>query len=38
MTDAAPSHKTLYRWEKRKSALDQPSKPTKNGRTIEKFV
>ncbi|UJR25206.1 hypothetical protein I4U23_006558 [Adineta vaga] len=30
MNDAAPSHKTLYRWEKRQSALDKPSKPTKN--------
>ncbi|CAF2748936.1 unnamed protein product [Rotaria sp. Silwood2] len=30
MNDAAPPHKTLYRWEKRQSALDQPSKPTKH--------
>ncbi|CAF4624879.1 unnamed protein product [Rotaria sp. Silwood1] len=30
MTDAAPPHKALYRWEKRQSALDQPSKPTKH--------
>ncbi|CAF3337295.1 unnamed protein product [Rotaria sp. Silwood1] len=32
MTDAAPPHKALYRWEKRQSALDQPSKPTKHGK------
>jgi hypothetical protein len=31
MTDAVPPHKTLYRWEKRQSTLDQPSKPTKHG-------
>ncbi|CAF1316067.1 unnamed protein product [Adineta steineri] len=30
MNDAAPSHKSLYRWEKRQSTLDQPSKPAKN--------
>ncbi|CAF0795052.1 unnamed protein product [Rotaria sordida] len=30
MNDAVPPHKTLYRWEKRQSALDQPSKPTKH--------
>lgn len=32
MNDAEPSNKTLYRWEKRKSALDQPSKPLKHGK------
>ena len=32
MNDAAPPHKTLYRWEKRQSTLDQPSKPTKHGK------
>ena len=31
MTDAEPPHKALYRWEKRQSALDRPSKPTKHG-------
>jgi len=38
MTDAAPPHKTLYRWEKRQSALDQPSKPTKHGKKILKLL
>lgn len=31
MNDAAPQHKTLYRWEKRQSTLDKPSKPSKHG-------
>lgn len=34
MNDAAPPHKTLYRWEKRQSTLDQPPKPTKNGKQL----
>jgi hypothetical protein len=38
MTDAAPPHKTLYRWEKRQSALDQPSKPTKHGKKDLKLL
>jgi hypothetical protein len=32
MNDAAPSHKSLYRWEKRPSTLDKPSKPKKHGK------
>ena len=31
MTNAAPPHKSLYRWDKRQSALDQPQKATKHG-------
>jgi hypothetical protein len=38
MTDAEPPHKTLYRWEKRQSTLDQPSKPTKHGKNIQKLL
>lgn len=38
MNDAVPPPKTLYRWEKRQSALDQPSKPTKHGKQFLKTL
>lgn len=37
MNDAAPPHKTLYRWEKRQSALDKPAKPTKHGKKMHGY-
>ncbi len=37
MNDAVPPHKTLYRWEKRQSALDRPSKPTKHGKQLSNY-
>jgi hypothetical protein len=32
---AATTHKTLYRWDKRPSVLDQPPKATKQGENDE---
>lgn len=35
MNDAAATHKNLYRWERRTSALDQPAKEAKHGGSID---
>lgn len=37
MNDGTASHKMLYRWERRTSALDRPSKPTKTGSLFQIF-